>query len=77
MKEYNKFKEQIEYNIFINDIKSYKETIITKLVIQESENKNDITEKLKQTVVSSAEKLYKLLKEGNEYIIINIDLIQN
>ena len=77
MKEYNKFKEQIEYNIFINDIKSYKEAIIIKLVIQESENKNDITEKLKQTVVSSAEKLYKLLKEGNEYIIINIDLIQN
>ena len=47
-KDYNKFKEQIEYDTFINDIQGYKDKVVTKLVMQESENKNELKKKLKQ-----------------------------
>ena len=77
MKEYNKFKEQIEYNTFINDINDYKYTMIMKLVSKESENLNKnssnekLKEKLKLTKVDSIKELYTLLKQGQEYILIN------
>ena len=53
IKDYNKFKEQIEYNIFINNLKGYKEAMAIKFAIQESENKNELKDKLKQTIVNS------------------------
>ena len=77
MKEYNKFKEQIEYNTFINNMNGYKYTMIMKLVSKESENLNKnssnekLKEKLKQTKVDSIKELYTLLKQGQEYILIN------
>lgn len=77
MKEYNKFKEKIEFNAFINDIQSYEEAIIIKLVTQGIENKNDLSKKLKQTIVNSIQELYQFLKEGNEYILVNTNLSQN
>ena len=74
MKDYNKFKEQIEYNAFINNLQEYRDIIILKLIIQESEGKNSLKEKLKQTIVNSVQELYKLLKKGGEYILIDTDL---
>ena len=77
IKDYNKFKEQIEYNTFINNINGYKEAMAIKFAIQESENKNELKNKFKQAIVNSIQDLYKLLKENHEYIIINAELIQN
>ena len=78
MKDYNKFKEQIEYNTFINDIGSYKDTMIMKLVSQVSENINYninyLNKKLKPTFVNSIKELYQLLNQGHEYILINAQL---
>ena len=78
MKDYNKFKEQIEYNTFINDIRSYKDTMIMKLVSQVSENINYninyLNKKLKPTFVNSIKELYQLLNQGHEYILINAQL---
>ena len=77
MKEYNKFKEQIEYNTFINNMNGYKYTMIMKLVSKESENLNKnssnekLKEKLKLTKVDSIKELFTLLKQGQEYILIN------
>ena len=76
-KDYNKFKEQIEYDTFINDMQGYKDKVVTKLVMQDSENKNELKEKLKQTIVNSIQELYKLLKKGNEYFLINVESNQN
>ena len=74
--DYNNFKEQIEYNTFINNIQDYKDTMALKFTIQQSENKNDINRKLKQTIVNSMHELYKLLKEQHEYILINTEQSQ-
>ena len=77
MKDYNKFKEQIEYNTFINNMNGYKNVMIMKLVSQESKNLNKnssnekLKEKLKLTKVDSIKELYTLLKQGQEYILIN------
>ena len=77
MNDYNKFKSQIEYDTFITNIHNYKDAIITKLISRLCENKNELTEKLKQTIVNSIQYLYKLLKEGHEYILINTELSQS
>ena len=74
MNDYNKFKSKIEYDTFIKNMQNYKDAINTKLVSQQCENKNELTEKLKQTIVNSIQDLYKLLKEGHEYILINAEL---
>ena len=39
--DYNKFKEQIEYNTFINEIQNHKEKVVIKLVTQNSEKKDE------------------------------------
>ena len=75
--DYNKFKSQIEYDTFIKNMHNYKDAIITKLVSQQCENKNVLTEKLKQTIVNSIQDLYRLLKEGHEYILIKAELNQS
>ena len=77
MNDYNKFKSQIEYDTFIKNMHNYKDAIITKLVLQQCENKNVLTEKLKQTIVNSIQDLYRLLKEGHEYILIKAELNQS
>ena len=42
IEDYNKFKEQIDFNTFINDIEGHKEQVVTNIVIQHSQNKKFI-----------------------------------
>ena len=74
LREFEKFKEYINYKIFKENKNNYKERMLVKLVLKKK------SFKLKKFVINkfqSSDDLLNLLYEGHEYIIINIELGNN
>ena len=71
LKDFENFKQQIDYQTFKNKIIEYRENILMKLIMLESEDKEIKLEKLKNTILKSTKELDILLKEEHEYILIN------
>ena len=70
-KDFENFKEQINYETFINKIGEYRNNMVIKIITLESENKEVKLEKLKNTILKSFKDLNDLLKEKHEFVLIN------
>ena len=77
LKDFENFKQQIDYQTFKNKIIEYRENILMKLIMLESEDKEIKLEKLKNTILKSTKELDILLKEKHEYILINAELAKD
>ena len=77
LKDFENFKQQIDYQTFKNKIIEYRENILMKFIMLESEDKEIKLEKLKNTILKSTKELDILLKEKHEYILINAELAKD
>ena len=68
LKEYEQFKQDIEYDTFVKDIYNYKEKIEPLLC------DFNALKKLKCKKIDSVDELLQLLKQNNEYKLINKEL---
>ena len=75
--DFEHFKEQINYNLFKTDVNNYRNEMLVKFTMIESENKEVKQEKLKQKVINSIGELFNLLKEGHQYILVNEEFSKN
>ena len=74
IKDFENYKQQIEFKIFKEKINDYKEELVTNFIMLESINKEVKLEKLQNINVNSSKELIDLLEKKNEYILINADL---
>ena len=77
LKDFENFKQQIDYQTFKNKIIEYRENILMKFIMLESEDKEIKLEKLKNTILKSTKELDILLREKYEYILINAELAKD
>ena len=75
--DFEHFKEQIYYNLFKTDVKSYRDEINFKFAMLKSQNQEVKQEKLKQKIINSIGELFNLLKEEHQYILINEEFGKN
>ena len=76
LNDYENFKQKINYLIFKDKINEYRDQMVTKIIIQESENKSVKFEKLQNTILKSIKELNNLLKDKHEFILINAEISQ-
>ena len=77
LKDFENFKEQINYNLFNTDITNYRFEMLSKFILIESKKEIVKQEKLKQKNITSIGKLFNLLKEGHQFILINKEFSEN
>ena len=74
LNNYENFKQKINYKIFKDKINEYREQMLTKIIMLESEEKNAKFEKLQNTILKSIKELNNLLKDKHEFILINAEI---
>ena len=74
--DWSNFKEQVNFIIFKEKINEYKENLLIKLVILDSEKKEVKFNKLNNIIVNSIKELKEIMtkEKEKEYILINTDL---
>ena len=76
LEDFENFKQNIEFKTFIEKISEYRNDLVYKFSLLESEGKQIKLDKLNNIIVNSIEELYELIKKNKsrEYILINSDL---
>ena len=74
LKEFEKLKEDLDYQLYKTKNNEYEDNIQMKIVLLESENKSYQLNKIEKIELFSSDAFFNLLDEKNEYIFINTDL---
>ena len=74
LKEFEKLKKELNYQLYNKNIYEYVDDISLKLGILRSENKTYNLNRIEKIEIFSSDEFLKMLDNKNEYIIINTDL---